>query len=40
MFKSEDTGKYFAMVFGLWIGVSIIWYFIVQAVPFLGSFGM
>ncbi len=40
MFKSEDSGKYFAMVFGLWIGVSIIWYFVVKAVPFLGGFGM
>lgn len=40
MFKSEETGKYLAMVFGLWIGVSIIWFFVVKAIPFLSSFGM
>ena len=38
MFKSETTGKYYAMVFGLWIGFSIILYFVAQAVPFLKAF--
>ncbi len=38
MFKSENTGKYFALVFGLWIGFSIIIYFLAQAVPFFQNF--
>ncbi|PKL90132.1 MAG: hypothetical protein CVV23_01960 [Ignavibacteriae bacterium HGW-Ignavibacteriae-2] len=38
MFKSKDTGKYFAMVFGLWIGFSIILYFIAQSFPFFKNF--
>lgn len=35
MFKSNDTGKYYAVVFGLWILVSLIIFFIAKAVPFL-----
>lgn len=31
MFKSENTGKYFALVFGLWIFGSLIWHFVSQA---------
>lgn len=38
MFKAESTGKYFAGIFGLWIGFSIILFFVAQAVPFLKSF--
>ena len=40
MFKSESTGKYFIAIFSLWIGFSLIMYFIGQAVPFLKMFGM
>jgi hypothetical protein len=40
MFKSNNTGKYFAMIFGLWIGVSIIFFFLAQAIPFLRFFQM
>ena len=40
LFKSESTGKYFAMIFGLWIGFSIIFFFLAKAVPFLKWFGM
>ncbi len=35
MFKSDNTVKYFATVFGMWIGFSIIWFYISKAVPFL-----
>ena len=38
MFKSDSTGKYFALVFGLWIGFSIVIYFLAQAVPFFQNF--
>ncbi|MCK5088088.1 MAG: hypothetical protein KAQ90_11235 [Melioribacteraceae bacterium] len=40
LFKSESTGKYFVMIFGLWIGFSIIFFFLAKAVPFLKWFGM
>ncbi|MCF8241450.1 MAG: YckD family protein [Melioribacteraceae bacterium] len=40
MFKSESNGKYYGAVFGLWIGFSIIFFFIAQAVPFFKSFIM
>lgn len=40
MFKSESTGKYFLGIFGLWIGFSLLMYFLVKAVPFLKFFGM
>lgn len=36
MFKSESTGKYFGLVFGMWIGFSIIWFFISKSIPFMG----
>lgn len=36
MFKAESTGKYFGLVFGMWIGFSIIWFFISKAIPFMG----
>ncbi len=35
MFKSESKGKYFAMVFGIWIVWSVLSFFIAKAVPFL-----
>lgn len=35
MFKSQTTGKYYVMVFGLWIGWGLIIYALVKAVPFL-----
>lgn len=40
MFKSPSTGKYFATVFGIWIGFSLILFFIAQSVPFLHQFGI
>lgn len=39
MFKSESYGKYFGMVFGLWIGVSFILWLLADALPFLRWFG-
>ena len=38
MFKSEQTGKYIGMIVGLWLGFSIILYFLAQAIPFLRFF--
>ncbi|MHC1739238.1 MAG: YIP1 family protein [Ignavibacteriaceae bacterium] len=35
LFKSEETRKYIIMVFALWIGWSLIAFFIAKAVPFL-----
>lgn len=35
MFKSEETGKYIGMVVGLWLGFSLLFYYISTAVPFL-----
>ncbi|MCP5064487.1 MAG: hypothetical protein GY936_18775 [Ignavibacteriae bacterium] len=40
MFKSEDTTKYYIMIFGVWIGVSILVFFIAQAVPVLQFLNM
>ncbi|MBK7104275.1 MAG: YIP1 family protein [Ignavibacteriae bacterium] len=40
MFKSESTTNYFIAIFGLWIGFSLLMYFVVQAVPFLKFFGL
>lgn len=39
MFKSTTTGKYYIMVFGLWIGWSVIVYILAKAVPFLSFLG-
>lgn len=36
--KAESPGKYFALIFGLWIGWSILWHYLAQAVPFLRAF--
>jgi hypothetical protein len=35
MFKSADVKKYYALIFGLWIGVGLIFFFLAKAVPFL-----
>jgi hypothetical protein len=40
MFKSASTGKYFIMVFGLWIIGGLLLWFIAKAVPFLGFLNM
>jgi len=40
MFKSESYGKYFGMVFGLWLGVSLIFWLLADALPFLRWFGV
>lgn len=38
MFKSKTTGKYYGMVFGLWIGWTLLMFFAAKAVPFLRFF--
>ena len=38
MFKSNSAGKYFAMIFGLWIGFSLLLFFLAKALPFLRWF--
>lgn len=38
MFKSESTGKYYALVFGLWLIGGFILFQLAQAVPFLQNF--
>ncbi len=40
MFKSQSMGKYFIMVFGLWIIGGLLLWFIANAVPFLGFLNM
>ncbi len=40
MFKSKSYGKYFIMVFGLWIGFTFLMFLLAQAFPFLRWFGM
>jgi hypothetical protein len=39
MFKSETVGKYYIMVFGLWIIGGLIIFALGQALPFLRGFG-
>jgi hypothetical protein len=39
MFKSENTGKYFAMIFGIWIGFGLLMFILAKYVPFLKWFG-
>jgi hypothetical protein len=39
MFKSENTGKYFIMVYGVWIGFGLLMFFLAKALPFLRWFG-
>lgn len=38
MFKSESTGKYYVLVFGIWLIAGLILFFISQSVPFLQNF--
>jgi hypothetical protein len=38
MFKSESTGKYYAVVFGLWLIGGFILFQLAQAIPFLQIF--
>jgi hypothetical protein len=38
MFKSESTGKYYALVFGVWLIGTFILFQLAQAVPFLQNF--
>ncbi|NNJ53585.1 MAG: hypothetical protein HKP17_10480 [Ignavibacteriaceae bacterium] len=38
MFKSESTGKYYALVFGIWLVGMFILFQLSQAVPFLQNF--
>ena len=40
MFKSESVGKYFIAIFSLWIGFSVLIFFLGKVVPFLKMFGM
>lgn len=40
MFKSDNLGKYFILVFGSWIGVTLLVYFLAKAVPFLSFLQM
>ncbi len=35
MFKSENSGKYVGMVIGLWLGFSLLFFYLSTAVPFL-----
>ncbi len=39
MFKSATTGKYYALVFGIWLIGGLLLFFITKAVPFLRFFG-
>lgn len=38
MFKSASTGKYFGIIFGLWIGVSLLFFFAGKIFPVLKFF--
>ncbi len=40
MFKSATTGKYYIVVFGIWLIGGLIIYFITSAIPFLRFFGV
>jgi hypothetical protein len=40
MSKSQSLGKYFAMVFGLWIVGGLLLWFVAKAVPFLSFLNM
>lgn len=40
MFQSESYGKYFGMVFGLWLGFGLIFWLLKDALPFLRWFGV
>jgi hypothetical protein len=38
LFKSPTTGKYFILIFGLWIGFSLLFFLLTKAFPFLALF--
>jgi hypothetical protein len=38
MFKAKNVVPYFATVFGLWLGFSLVMYFLAQSFPFLKAF--
>ncbi len=38
MFKSGSSGIYFAMIYGMWLGFSILIFYLAKAVPFLANF--
>jgi uncharacterized membrane protein len=38
LFKSNSLGKYFASVFGLWLGFSLLFFFAAQQLPLLQMF--
>jgi hypothetical protein len=40
MFKSENTMKYIIAIFAMWIGFSLLFHFLAEALPFLRWFGM
>ncbi|MEG8946231.1 YIP1 family protein [Rosettibacter firmus] len=40
MFKSESLGKYFILIYCLWIGFGLLFFFLAKAVPFLSSLSM
>jgi len=40
MFKSENSGKYLALVFGSWLGFSLLFFFLAKSVPALGFLNM
>lgn len=40
MFKSENTMKYIIAIFAMWLGFTLLFHFLAEAVPFLKQFGM
>lgn len=40
MFKSQSTGKYFALVFGIWLIGGFLLFLLAQNLPFLKMFGL
>ncbi|MDX1700012.1 MAG: hypothetical protein R3250_05300 [Melioribacteraceae bacterium] len=40
MFKSDSTAKYVITILAMWLGFSLLFHFLAEAVPFLKMFGM
>ncbi len=40
MFKSDNTPKYIIAIFAMWLGFTLLFHFLAEAVPFLKQFGM
>lgn len=38
MFKSQSMGKYFILIFSMWIGFGLIFFYLAKKVPFLSMF--